>query len=144
VRLTNWDSDELEPNFSPDGSRIVFRSNRNGGGIYIVPVLGGDPVQVASKGFNLVVPANGGPPRQMASDLTGASYPVWSPDGKQLILSGWKSGVTAELGVARTADWWFPWSAGRKACTPWNWVGASPCCSCPTRLGGAPPRTAAF
>jgi serine/threonine protein kinase len=51
VRLTNWDSDEMEPDFSPDGSRIVFRSNRRGGGVYVVPVLGGEPALVAPKGF---------------------------------------------------------------------------------------------
>ena len=128
VRLTNWDSDELEPDFSPDGSRIVFRTNRNGGGVYIVPVLGGEPIQLAPKGFNprfspdgssiaywvggeggtlgvslrktFIVPANGGPPRQFAADLTSASYPVWSPDGKRIIVSGFKHYPRPQ------SDWW--------------------------------------
>ena len=51
VRLTAWDSDETEPNFSPDGSRIVFRSSRQRGGIYVMAVLGGEPQLVAPKGF---------------------------------------------------------------------------------------------
>src|SRR5262249_45737919 len=38
IRLT-FDGAET-PNFSPDGSRIVFRSNRDGGGIYQIPVFG--------------------------------------------------------------------------------------------------------
>jgi serine/threonine protein kinase len=116
VRLTNWDSDEMEPDFSPDGSRIVFRSNRQGGGIYVVPVLGGEPTLVAPKGFRpkfspdgnwiaywfgtegstllfaqsqvFVVPSKGGLPKRVAVDLANASYPIWSPDSKRLMVTG--------------------------------------------------------
>jgi Tol biopolymer transport system component len=41
IQLTRDPVDEVEPSFSPDGSRIVYRSERDGGGIYIVPALGG-------------------------------------------------------------------------------------------------------
>jgi eukaryotic-like serine/threonine-protein kinase len=76
VRLTDWDTDEMQPDFSPDGSRIVFFSSRNGGGIYVVPVLGGDPVQIASKGFN----------------------PRFSPDGTSIAY--WVGSEGGSLGVS--------------------------------------------
>jgi eukaryotic-like serine/threonine-protein kinase len=128
VRLTTWDSDEQEPDFSPDGARVVFWSSRLGGGIYVTPVLGGEPVRVAPKGFRprfspdgnwiaywlgsegggsvaretFVVSSDGGAPRRIATDLGSASHPVWSPDGKRLMVSGWKR--TAE--AKEILDWW--------------------------------------
>jgi Tol biopolymer transport system component len=40
------------PDFSPNGSRIVFRSNRDGGGIYEIPAFGGDVRLLARDGLN--------------------------------------------------------------------------------------------
>ena len=34
-------ADDWMPSFAPDGSRLVFRSERDGGGIYLVNLLGG-------------------------------------------------------------------------------------------------------
>src|SRR5256885_12506351 len=44
----------LQGDWSSDvcSSDLVFRSERNGGGIYTVPVLGGDSVLVAPRGRN--------------------------------------------------------------------------------------------
>jgi len=42
-RLTRHEADDSDPTFSPDGSQIVFRSERDGGGLYVVDVLGGTP-----------------------------------------------------------------------------------------------------
>ena len=50
VRLTNDGADKKEPSMSPDGSAIVFRSTRNGGGLYVIPATGGTPTLVASSG----------------------------------------------------------------------------------------------
>ena len=41
IRLTSDGAANTWPDFSPDGSRIVFRSNRGGGGIYEIPAFGG-------------------------------------------------------------------------------------------------------
>ena len=50
VQLTFDTADEHEPAFSLDSSTIAFRSERNGGGVYLIPALGGSPVLVGPEG----------------------------------------------------------------------------------------------
>ena len=42
IRLTRDKADDMWPSFSPDGGQIVFVSGREGGGVYVMPALGGD------------------------------------------------------------------------------------------------------
>src|SRR5258708_30605490 len=47
IRLTSDGAGNTTPDFSPDGSKIVFRSNRHGGGIYEIAAFGGEARAVA-------------------------------------------------------------------------------------------------
>ena len=47
MHLTHNEADDYWPSFSPDGTRIVFNSNRDPRGIYVIPALGGNPVRIA-------------------------------------------------------------------------------------------------
>ncbi|HEY6140115.1 MAG TPA: protein kinase [Thermoanaerobaculia bacterium] len=58
-------ADDSEPAFSPDGARIVFRSEREGGGIFAMGATGESVVRLTDIGHN----------------------PSWSPDGKHIVIS---------------------------------------------------------
>jgi len=132
IRLTSDGAGNRSPNFSPDGNRIVFRSDRDGGGIYEIPALGGEIRLLARGGFSPAVspdgskvafwtgsaqvdarvPGNGavwvvstagGQPQRVGSSFTAARTPIWSPDGKRLLFVGYTSSKTYE---SSALDWW--------------------------------------
>ena len=110
VRLTRHAADDVDPSFSADGSRIAFQSSRLGGGIYVVPTLGGEERLLVKQGFSprfspdgkwiaygiaeppggglYVAPAAGGPATQVAAGFYLAKAPVWAPDGGHLLFWG--------------------------------------------------------
>jgi len=130
IRLTDDPADDSDPSISPDGTKVVFRSERAGGGIYEVPALGGEAALIAAGGRSpkyspdgrwigywtgrdgggylpgsakvWVVEAGGGSPREIGSSLACASHPVWSQDGSELLVLGRKAGDPTPAGL----DWW--------------------------------------
>jgi Tol biopolymer transport system component/DNA-binding winged helix-turn-helix (wHTH) protein len=132
IRLTFDGLGNTTPDFSPDGSHIVFRSERSGGGVYEIPAFGGEARLLAKNGLSpryspdgsqvafwvgavhissavpgsgavWVVPEAGGQPRQVGLDFAAARYPVWAPDGKRLLIIGYNSQRAYD---ASSSDWW--------------------------------------
>jgi eukaryotic-like serine/threonine-protein kinase len=164
VRLTRDAADDREPTFSANGSRIAFRSEREGGGVYVMPAHSGGEARLLVRGgahgprfspdsrwlaystgpgrfladktsaFNsqtYLIPAAGGAPTRLLPAFASVAWPVWSPDGRHVLITGRRnygdtpewwvvatdggtpvrvSGVTAISGVSR-----FP-------SRPWSWV----------------------
>jgi Tol biopolymer transport system component len=130
IRLTKDPADESDPAFSPDGTMIAFRSEKDGGGIYLAPALGGSPVLLAPLGRTprfspdgrwvaysvggeavsnpgsagvFIVNSGGGVLRAIHPEMATATNPVWSPHSDRLLVLGRKDGkapARAEL------DWW--------------------------------------
>jgi serine/threonine protein kinase/Tol biopolymer transport system component len=62
--------DDTQPAFSPDGRQIAFRSEREGGGIFLMGATGESVRRLTNFGFN----------------------PAWSPDGREIAVAS--EGVT--------------------------------------------------
>jgi serine/threonine protein kinase/Tol biopolymer transport system component len=132
VQITNDRADDVTPDFSPDGSQVAFRSERSGGGIYLVPALGGPARLMVPEGRQprfspdgsriaywsgqfrglpsqnpsavFVASLGGGAPTPIVPNFATARNPVWAPDGRSLLILGRRdrSGPLAEA-----FDWWW-------------------------------------
>ena len=80
--------DDLAPAYSPDGEQIAFRSERDGGGLYVMGATGESVRRLTDFGHN----------------------PAWSPDGKEIIfttekvLNPYGRNTVSQLWSVRVAD----------------------------------------
>jgi len=75
--------DDSEPALSPDGSRIAFRSERDGGGIFVMGVTGESVRRLTNFGYN----------------------PAWSPDGTRIAISTGRVGLQPYVRSETGALW---------------------------------------
>ncbi|MDX1984262.1 MAG: hypothetical protein SFV51_28560 [Bryobacteraceae bacterium] len=131
IQLTSDAANETEPDLSADGSKLVFQSERDGGGIYVMSSLGGTARLLAKGGrrprfspdgasvayysgnpqlFNtsvisgklFVVRLDTGSTRQIAPDFSVAVNPIWTPDGAHVLFQGYPG---KDFGTVKL-DWW--------------------------------------
>lgn len=130
-RRTRDPADDRQPSFHPDGTRMVFRSERRGGGLYWTTTLGDDEASarfIVDQGRRPRVSPQGDriaywtgrigadykrgslfttgwssnrSRTQLAENFAVASHPIWSPRGDHIVFLGWESSRRDE-----DFDWW--------------------------------------
>ncbi len=75
-------ADDSQPAYSPDGEHIAFRSEREGGGIYLMGATGESVRRVADSGYN----------------------PAWAPDGEKILFA--TESITEPLTRATNSQLW--------------------------------------
>lgn len=155
IRVGGFNPRRLSPNepyadrapaFSPDGSLIAFRSERSGGGIFVMGATGESPRRVTDFGHDpawspdgarlvfaeeevlsplarlstsalWVVPIDGGEPEQIYEG--DAVEPAWSPDGERIAFWTLREGGERDL-YTMPATGGEPVAVTADAATDWN------------------------
>jgi eukaryotic-like serine/threonine-protein kinase len=127
VQLTRDLAACREPDFSPDGSKIVVHCGADPGAIYVVPTLGGLSKRIAEgdwprfspDGSKIsyvtfpngaapssiwIAPTSGGKPTELKVGKHVTSAPVWRPDGNGLLTIGLPESPDA---AGNRFDWYF-------------------------------------
>ncbi|HEX4964995.1 MAG TPA: protein kinase [Thermoanaerobaculia bacterium] len=140
-------ADDTQPAFSPDGTQIAFRSERDGGGLFLMGVTGGAVRQLTDAGFNPAWSPDGtkiayategvASPRQrrlfsqisVVEVATGKTrvlekddgvQPSWSPHGRRIAYWGVPAGSSERILYTVAAEGGAPVQAVRDGHVNWN------------------------
>jgi serine/threonine protein kinase len=128
IQITHEKEGASSPVFSPDGTQIAYTAR---GGIYEVPVLGGDPRLIVNDGIGpsysadgstivfvriskntyglFAVPRMGGTPAAIHPEVSLGAPPAISPDGRRVLALATRAGHQAK----DPKFWWIiPFSGG--------------------------------
>lgn len=129
TRLTTDPAGDGEPSVSPDRKTVAFRSERKGGGLYLIATAGGserllvpggrdprfspdgqriaywtgDVNEGVASGSIYWISLSGGPPTRLAGDFEDARLPLWSSDGRFILFSGCRGRGQP---LRSCSDWW--------------------------------------
>lgn len=131
LRITDDPADDSDPDLSPDGTQVVFRSDRSVGGAYLASALGGPARLVAPEArgprfspdgaaiaywtgqfrgaaYNtnsavFVLRLSGGTPTRLLAEFAVARDPTWAPDGRSLLVLAMR---TRSASAREPFDWW--------------------------------------
>lgn len=152
INLTSDNAaDDREPMISGDGSTIVFRSERDGGGIYLMNTDGSELRRVLDSGFNPALSPDGKSIAFGTDDIDDPSnrslvdsrigildlatgekrilpsgdgvQPKWSPDGRRIAFWGIRSGGSRDI-LTIAADGGEPVAVTADEFVDWNPVWA--------------------
>ena len=128
VRITTDPAEDGEASLAPDGSAVVFRSERNGGGIYITKVPGGgerllvpggrdprfspdggsivywvgDQDETVASGRLFLLSLADGSSTRLVPDFVDARLPVWSSSGRFVLFTGCRGG---DVPIPACSEW---------------------------------------